>query len=106
MHLGAEFSTNPFSSFAARNHANVFANPLVVLLAVFERRPLCEVVTLTSTFCSLSCPRVGTTVFYISSRAQSLPDAESRSRRWSQFLHKAISVTTASGSWVCQSQPP
>lgn len=57
VHFGAESSTNPFSNFATRNHANVFANPLVVLLAVFEHSPLGEVVILTSIFYSLSRPK-------------------------------------------------
>ena len=48
MHLGAKHSANPFSVSATRNHANVFANPLVALLAVFEHSPLCEAVMLTS----------------------------------------------------------
>ena len=39
MHLGAKHSTNPFCISATRNHANVFANPLVVLRAVFEHSP-------------------------------------------------------------------
>lgn len=54
MHLGAEYRTNPFSIFATRNHANVFANILVVLLAVCEHGALFEVVMLTSIFYSLS----------------------------------------------------
>lgn len=60
MHLGAKHSTNRFSISATRNQANVFANPLVVLLAVVEHSPLCEAVMLTSIFYSLSCPKVST----------------------------------------------
>lgn len=54
MCLGAAYSTNPFSIFATRSHANIIANILVVLLAGFEHSPLFEVVTLK--LFSIHCP--------------------------------------------------
>lgn len=69
--------TNPFSIFAARNKANGFANPCVVLLAVFwAQRSLWGVRT--SAFYSLFHPELSTlfstqlggpTVFYLTERA-------------------------------------
>lgn len=58
--LGSRMKYKSFQHFATRNHANVFANPLAVLLAVLERSPPWEVVILTSNFCSLSCPKWST----------------------------------------------
>lgn len=105
MHLGAEWITNPFSVFATRNHANVFANPLVALLAVFEHSRLREVVTLTSIFYSLPSPN-GAAVFSKAGWARcpsSLPQRAECSL--SQFLAEAASLVPALGPFVRQSQP-
>lgn len=57
VHLGSESSTNPFSIFATRNHTNVFANPLVVLLAVLSTALFGGGVILTSIFYSVCRPK-------------------------------------------------